>query len=103
MSKSPPPLSQNRTLVTPFPPCDTFSIFTSLPLTNIYLLCSAFLLVAPLRGATSVDRLSAAQSQAPDQRLTQPAFDRQIERVLQNPEYNWRERTAADRASVHSK
>jgi hypothetical protein len=70
---------------------------------NICLLCCAFLMAAPLGAAAYTDRLSAAQSQAPDQRLTQPTFDRQIERVLQNPEYNWRERATPDGASAHSK
>jgi hypothetical protein len=60
-------------------------------------------MMAPLGAAAYTERLSAAQSQAPDQQLTQPAFDRQIERVLQNPEYNWRDRTPSDNASAHSK
>jgi hypothetical protein len=70
---------------------------------NLCLLCCGFLLTAPLGAGASTDRVSASQSQTPDQRLTQPAFDRQIERVLQNPEYNWRERSTSDGASAHSK
>jgi hypothetical protein len=46
---------------------------------------------------------AGAQSQTPEQRLTQPVFDRQIERVLQNPEYNWRQRPTSDGASAHLK
>jgi len=72
-------------------------------LRNVSLLCCAFLMMAPLGASAYTDRLSAAQSQTPEQRLTQPAFDRQIERVLQNPEYNWRERTTSGKASAHSK
>jgi hypothetical protein len=70
---------------------------------NVCLLCCAFLIAAPLGAAAYTDLLSAAQSQAPDQRLTQPAFDRQIERVLHNPEYNWREGTTSNRTSAYSK
>jgi hypothetical protein len=70
---------------------------------NISLLCCAFLMVAPLGAAANTDRPNTAQNQAPDQRLTQPGFDRQIERVLQNPEYNWRERITSDGASAHPK
>jgi hypothetical protein len=70
---------------------------------NICLLCCAFLLAAPLGAGANTDQLSAAQSQTPDQRLTQPAFDRQIERTLQNPEYNWRERSTSGGASALSK
>jgi hypothetical protein len=60
-------------------------------------------MVAPLGAAANTVEPSAAQSEAPDQPLTQPAFDRQIERVLQNPEYNWRERDASDGKSAHPK
>jgi hypothetical protein len=70
---------------------------------NIRLLCCAFLVTAPLGAGAYTDRLSVGQSQTPDQRLTQPAFDRQIERVLQNSEYNWRERSTRDGVSAHSK
>jgi hypothetical protein len=107
MSKSPPPLTQSGTDAISFPPCprcDALSVCTSTPLPhNICLFCCVFLFAAPLGATAYTDRLSAAQSQAPDPRLTQPTFDRQIERVLQNPEYNWRERTNPDGASAHSK
>jgi hypothetical protein len=106
MLKSPPPLSQNRTYVTTFPPCprcNALSVCSSIHFAhNICLLCCVFLIAAPLGATAYTDRLSAAQNQAPDQRLTQPTFDRQIERVLQSPEYNWRERTS-DGAPAHSK
>ena len=53
-------------------------------------------------GASSIQR-SAPQREPADQRLTQPAFDRQIERVLQNPEYNWRQKDSSDEAGVRGK
>jgi hypothetical protein len=110
MLKSPPPLSQNRTYLAPLPPCppclpcDALSARSSTPFArNICLFCFVFLIAAPLGARAYTDRLSAASSQAPDPRLTQPTFDRQIERILQNPEYNWRERTSSDGASAHAK
>jgi hypothetical protein len=107
MLKSAPPFSRNRTHVTPLnpsPPCDALSVCSRMPFVqNLYLLCCALLIAAPLGAGAYTDRLSAVQSQTPVQRLTQPAFDRQIERVLQNSEYNWRERSTSDGASAHSK
>src|SRR5580704_13369886 len=66
---------------------------------NFRLLDSALLLAMLLGVGTSSIETSAAQSEPADQRLTQPAFDRQIERVLQNPEYNWREKDGSDKAA----
>jgi hypothetical protein len=107
MLKSLPPLSQNRTYVTPFPPCrrsDAFFVCRSTPFRhNICLLCCVLLIAAPLGAGAYTDRLGAAQNQSADQQLTQSTFDRQIERVLQSPEYNWRQRTASDGAPAHSK
>jgi len=102
MLKSRPLLSVNQT--SSVSSVRYFVRCSSMPSTqSICFFCCAFLLVAPLGAAANTERLSAAQSQTPDQRLTQPAFNRQIERVLQNPEYNWRERTTSDGASAHSK
>ena len=66
---------------------------------NFPLLDGALLLAMLLGVGTSSIETSAAQSEPADQRLTQPAFDRQIERVLQNPEYNWREKDGSDKAA----
>jgi hypothetical protein len=70
---------------------------------NFRLLDGALLLAMLIGVGTSVIETSAAQSEPADQRLTQPAFDRQIERVLQNPEYNWREKDHSDKAGPGEK
>jgi hypothetical protein len=54
----------------------------------------ALLVATPLGAAASFIETSAPQSERLDQKLTKPALDRQIERVLQNPEYSWRESSA---------
>jgi hypothetical protein len=66
---------------------------------NFRLLDGALLLAMLLGVGTSSIETSAGQSEPADQRLTQPAFDRQIERVLQNPEYNWRGKDGSDKAA----
>jgi hypothetical protein len=66
---------------------------------NFRLLDGALLLAMLLGVGTSSIETRAAQSEPADQRLTRPAFDRQIERVLQNPEYNWREKDGSDKAA----
>jgi hypothetical protein len=63
------------------------------------LLDGALLLAMLLGVGTSSIETRAAQSEPADQRLTRPAFDRRIERVLQNPEYNWREKDGSDKAA----
>ncbi len=55
------------------------------------LLCLPLLNVTLFAVGISPTETRAAQSIHLDQPLTQPALDRQIERVLQNPEYSWRE------------
>jgi hypothetical protein len=54
----------------------------------------ALLIATPLGATGSSIETSAPQSERLDQPLTKPALDRQIERVLQNPEYSWREPSA---------
>jgi hypothetical protein len=69
---------------------------------TVRLLCSALLIATPLGAASSLPpntslhsiEISATQSVSLDQPLTQSALDRQIERVLQNPEFSWREPSA---------
>ena len=70
---------------------------------NFRLLDGALILAMLLGVATSSIEMSAARSEPADQRLTQPAFDRQIERVLRNPEYNWREKEGSDKAAPGEK
>jgi hypothetical protein len=67
------------------------------------LLCCALLIAMPLSAASSSIEASAPQSEPRDQPLTKPALDRQIERVLQNPEYSWRVRVGSDGASPYRK
>jgi hypothetical protein len=68
---------------------------------SVCLLCGALLILMPLSAAASSVQTSASQGEPLDQRLTRPALDRQIERVLENPEYNWREKDNEDPASPH--
>jgi hypothetical protein len=65
------------------------------------LLCGALLILMPFRAAADSMQTSASQNEPLDQRLTQPALDRQIDRILANPEYNWREKDSQDVASPH--
>jgi hypothetical protein len=74
-----------------------------LPFYTYRFLSCAFLLLTPIVAPANSVEMIATQSEAPDQRLTQPVFDRQIERVLQNPEYNWRQRDSSDGASPSQK
>jgi len=63
------------------------------------LLCGALLISMPLGTADGSIESSAPQSEL----LTRPALDRQIEQVLQNPEYSWREKFGSDGASPYPK
>lgn len=61
---------------------------------QLSLTLGALLIATPLGATGSSIETSAPQSERLDQPLTKPALDRQIERVLQNPEYSWREPSA---------
>jgi hypothetical protein len=74
-----------------------------LPFYTYRFLSCALLLFGPIVAPANPVEMIATRSEASSQRLTQPAFDRQIERVLQNPEYNWRERDTSNQASLHPK
>ena len=60
----------------------------------IYLLFFAILMAMPLATVRGSIEPKVFQNEPHNQRLTKSALDRQIERVLQNPEYNWREPSA---------
>jgi hypothetical protein len=60
----------------------------------VRLLCLPLLTVTLFGVGISPTETRAAQNERLDQPLTQPALDRQIEKVLQNPEYSWREPAA---------
>jgi hypothetical protein len=64
---------------------------------TVCLLWIALLMATPLSASSTETRTS--QSEPPKQRLTQPALDRQIDRVLQNPEFGWRARVESNSAS----
>jgi len=66
-------------------------------------LCCGLFIAIPLGAASSSIEPRASQSEPLDQRITGPELDRQIERVLQDPEYNWRERDGSNGASTHQK
>jgi len=70
---------------------------------NFHFLSCALLLAMLLGAGANANQTSAPQNQPADQGLSQPAFDRQIERVLQNPEYNWRLKDSLDEARPHEK
>jgi hypothetical protein len=70
---------------------------------NFHLLDGALLLAILFGVVTSSIETSASESEPADQRLSQPALDRQIERILQNPEYNWREKDDSDQAAPGEK
>jgi hypothetical protein len=61
---------------------------------QLLLTLGALLNATPLGATGSSIETSAPQSERLDQPLTRPALDRQIERVLQKPEYSWREPSA---------
>jgi hypothetical protein len=50
------------------------------------------LIALPRGAAGNPIETSGSRSEAREQPLNQPILDRQIEKVLQNPEYSWRER-----------
>ena len=59
---------------------------------TVCLLCVALLIALPRGAAGNPIETSSSRSEAREQPLNQPILDRQIEKVLQNPEYSWRER-----------
>jgi hypothetical protein len=59
------------------------------------LLCFAFLTAVPLGTVSGSIETNPLQNQTLNQPLTQTALDQQIERVLQNPEFSWRERAGS--------
>jgi hypothetical protein len=77
----------------------------ALPLQNkrsipaLSLLCAAFLTLMPPGAAGSSLETGASQNKPGNQPLTQPELDRQIEGVLQNPEFSWREKAGPNGTS----
>jgi hypothetical protein len=79
---------------------------------SVCILCFVLLIGMPL-GAPSMDAASssppslnsraASQSEPLSPRLSQTALDRQIARVLQEPEFSWRERAGSSEASPSPK
>ena len=69
----------------------------------VCLLSFALLLAMPLGTVRGAIETIGSQSEPRDQRLTKSALDQQIERVLQSPEYSWRERPSSDGASRYRK
>jgi hypothetical protein len=63
------------------------------------LLCAALLMLMPLGATGSSLETSVSQNEPRNQPLTQLALDRQIEAVLQNPEFGWREKAGPNGAS----
>ena len=64
---------------------------------TVRLLCGALLMAMPFSAS------NASTSEPRTSQLTQPALDRQIERVLQNDEYSWRPRPGPDETTPSQK
>jgi hypothetical protein len=75
----------------------------ALPTLPLVLLYSAILVLVPPGARGRSIETSASQNEPRNQPLTQPALDRQIEGVLRNPEFCWRERTGPHGASLAQK
>jgi hypothetical protein len=75
----------------------------SLPALPLCLLYAALLTLVPLGATGSWLDTSGFPNESRNQRLTRMALDRQIEGVLQNPEFSWREKADANAASPASK
>ena len=69
---------------------------SALPLS---LLCAALLTLVPLSASGGSPETSGSQNEPRNQPLTRQALDRQIEGVLQNPEFSWREKADSNGAS----
>jgi hypothetical protein len=82
-------LQQSKPSVSALPPLQSKAPAPALPLG---LICAALLTLMPLGAAGSLPEISASQNKPGNQSLTQLALDRQIEGVLQNPEFSWREK-----------
>jgi hypothetical protein len=63
------------------------------------LLCAVLLALAPLSVSGSPLEASGSQNEPRNQALTRLALDRQIEGVLKNPEFSWREKAGPNGAS----
>jgi hypothetical protein len=71
----------------------------SVPALPLCLLCFALLTLMPPGAAGSSLETSASRNESGNQPLTQWALDRQIEGVLQNPEFSWREKAGPNGTS----
>jgi hypothetical protein len=75
----------------------------SLPTLPLCLLCAALLTLVPLGATGSSLETSGSQSEPRNQPLTRLALDHQIEGVLQNSEFSWREKAGPNAASADRK
>jgi hypothetical protein len=75
----------------------------SLPALPLCLLCAALLMLVPLGATGSSLETSGSPNESRNQPLTRLALDRQIEGVLQNPEFSWREKADPNTASPAGK
>jgi hypothetical protein len=71
----------------------------SVPALPLRLLCAALLTLVPLSASGSSLETSGSQNEPRNQPLTRPLLDRQIEGVLQHPEFSWREKAGTNGAS----
>jgi hypothetical protein len=74
-------------------------LFKDVQTETVRLLCNALLVLAG--GALLTTTPLGIASNAPPNAITQPALNRQIERVLANPEFNWRESYSPAQGSNH--
>ena len=71
----------------------------AVPALPLQLLCAALFTLLPIDASASSLETSGSQNEPRNQPLTRLALDRQIEGVLQNPEFSWREKAGPDPAS----
>jgi hypothetical protein len=71
----------------------------AVPALPLKLLCAALFTLLPTNASASSLETSGSQNEPRNQSLTRLALDRQIEGVLQNPEFSWREKDGPDGTS----
>ena len=70
-----------------------------LPLPLVYTSCATLLTILPLSAPGSTLETGVSQNEPANQPLTSRTLDRQIDGVLQNPEFSWREKASPNGAS----
>ena len=89
------PLCQRRILALPLPSRANRGEFAyQFNPGMVRFFCGILLMSITLTAVSNSTEATEPQNRSASQTLTQPALDQQIERVLQNPEFSWREPSA---------